>query len=45
MQKIPHLARLAASIGSDVAGIAAFGAAALGMVAGSFLKPRFVSTS
>ena len=40
MEKIPATAKLAASIGKDAAGIAAFAAAALGMIAGSLLKPR-----
>jgi SSS family solute:Na+ symporter len=40
MEKIPGTAALAASIGKDQAGIAAFVAAALGMIAGSLLKPR-----
>lgn len=40
MQKIPAFAPLAAAIGSNVAGIAAFAVAALGMVVGSLLKPR-----
>ena len=39
MEKIPGTATLAASIGKDQAGIAAFVAAALGMIAGSLLKP------
>jgi SSS family solute:Na+ symporter len=38
MEKIPATAQFAASIGKDVAGIAAFVAAALGMIAGSLLK-------
>ena len=40
MEKIPATAKLAASLGKDAAGIAAFVAAALGMIAGSLLKPR-----
>lgn len=40
MEKIPATAKLAASIGKDAAGIAAFVAAALGMIIGSLLKPR-----
>lgn len=40
MEKIPGTAQLAASIGKDAAGIAAFVAAAFGMIAGSLLKPR-----
>ena len=40
MEKIPATANLAASIGKDQAGIAAFGAAAIGMLVGSLLKPR-----
>jgi SSS family solute:Na+ symporter len=40
MEKIPATAELAASIGKDAAGIAAFAAAAVGMVVGSLLKPR-----
>jgi SSS family solute:Na+ symporter len=40
MEKLPATAKLAASIGKDTAGIAAFVAAALGMIAGSLLKPR-----
>ncbi len=39
MEKIPATTKLAASIGKDWAGIAAFGAAALGMIIGSLLKP------
>jgi SSS family solute:Na+ symporter len=38
MEKIPATAQFAASIGKDVAGVAAFAAAALGMIVGSFLK-------
>ncbi|MDQ3623004.1 MAG: sodium:solute symporter family protein [Verrucomicrobiota bacterium] len=40
MEKIPATAKLAASIGKDWAGIAAFVAAAIGMIAGSLLKPQ-----
>jgi SSS family solute:Na+ symporter len=40
MEKIPATAQLAAAIGKDSAGIAAFVAAALGMISGSLLKPR-----
>ena len=40
MEKIPATAKIAESLGKDAAGIAAFGAAALGMIAGSLLKPR-----
>lgn len=40
LEKIPATMKLAASIGKDTAGIAAFVAAALGMIAGSLLKPR-----
>jgi SSS family solute:Na+ symporter len=40
LEKIPATVQLAASIGKDTAGIAAFVAAALGMIAGSLLKPR-----
>ncbi len=40
MEKIPATVKFAASIGKDTAGIAAFVAAALGMIAGSLLKPR-----
>ena len=40
MEKIPGTAAFAAGIGKDQAGIAAFVAAALGMIAGSLLKPR-----
>ncbi len=39
MEKIPATAKLAADIGKDWAGIAAFAGAALGMFAGSLLKP------
>jgi SSS family solute:Na+ symporter len=39
MEKIPETAGLAARIGPNQAGIAAFVAAALGMIAGSMLKP------
>ncbi|MBI5773989.1 MAG: sodium:solute symporter family protein [Verrucomicrobia bacterium] len=40
MEKIPATAKLAASLGKDAAGIGAFVAAAIGMIAGSLLKPR-----
>ena len=40
MEKIPATAKLAASLGKDAAGIGAFVAAALGMIAGSLLKPH-----
>lgn len=40
LEKIPATVKFAASIGKDTAGIAAFVAAALGMIAGSLLKPR-----
>ncbi|HPA19057.1 MAG TPA: sodium:solute symporter family protein [Verrucomicrobiae bacterium] len=40
MEKLPATAGLAASIGKDAAGTAAFAAAAIGMIAGSLLKPR-----
>jgi SSS family solute:Na+ symporter len=40
MEKIPSTAELAARIGKDWAGIAAFVAAALGMVIGSLIKPQ-----
>ncbi|MBI3882134.1 MAG: sodium:solute symporter family protein [Verrucomicrobia bacterium] len=40
MEKIPATAKFAASLGKDAAGIGAFVAAALGMIAGSLLKPR-----
>jgi SSS family solute:Na+ symporter len=40
MEKLPATAKLAASIGKDAAGIGAFVAATLGMIAGSLLKPR-----
>jgi SSS family solute:Na+ symporter len=40
LEKIPAAAKFAASIGKDTAGIAAFVAAALGMIVGSLLKPR-----
>jgi SSS family solute:Na+ symporter len=40
MEKVPSTAQLAADIGKDWAGIAAFVAATLGMVIGSLLKPR-----
>jgi SSS family solute:Na+ symporter len=44
MEKIPATASLAAAIGKNAAGIAAFVAAALGMVVGSLLKPRTEAT-
>lgn len=40
LEKLPSTAAWAASIGKDLAGIAAFAAAALGMIVGSLLKPR-----
>lgn len=40
LEKIPSTTKLAAAIGKDQAGIAAFVAAALGMMIGSLLKPR-----
>jgi SSS family solute:Na+ symporter len=40
MEKIPATAKFAASLGKDAAGIAAFLAAGIGMIAGSLLKPR-----
>jgi hypothetical protein len=40
MEKLPATAKLAAAIGKDWASVAAFAAAALGMIAGSLLKPR-----
>ena len=40
MEKIPATAKFAATVGKDAAGIAAFVAAALGMIVGSLLKPR-----
>jgi SSS family solute:Na+ symporter len=40
MEKIPVTMKFAASVGKDAAGIAAFVAAALGMIVGSLLKPR-----
>lgn len=39
LEKLPSTAELAASIGKDNAGIAAFAASALGMIAGSLSKP------
>lgn len=45
MEKIPDLAPLAARLGKDGAGIAAFAAAALGMIVGSLLKPSSPDTS
>jgi SSS family solute:Na+ symporter len=39
LEKLPATEKLAAAIGKDYAGIAAFAAAAIGMVAGSLLKP------
>lgn len=39
MEKIPATAKLAAAIGKDAAGIAAFAAAAMGMIVGSLIKP------
>ena len=38
LEKLPDTAAFAASVGKDLAGLAAFAAAALGMVAGSLLK-------
>lgn len=43
MEKLPATAAFAASFGKDAAGIAAFVAAAFGMIAGSLLKPRAAS--
>ncbi len=40
MQKIPATKDLAALVGSDAAGIAAFAASAAGMIVGSLLKPK-----
>jgi SSS family solute:Na+ symporter len=40
MEKLPATVEIASKIGSNVAGIAAFGAAAFGMIIGSLLKPR-----
>jgi SSS family solute:Na+ symporter len=40
MEKMTTMAALAESIGKDNAGIAAFAAAALGMIIGSLVKPR-----
>jgi len=40
LEKLPATAAWAASIGKDIAGIAAFVGAALGMIVGSLLKPR-----
>lgn len=40
LEKLPDTAAFAASIGKDLAGIAAFVGAVLGMVIGSLLKPR-----
>lgn len=40
LEKLPSTTALAASIGKDVAGIAAFVGAAIGMVVGSLLKPQ-----
>lgn len=40
LEKIPATVNFAAAIGKDTAGIAAFVAAAVGMLAGSLLKPR-----
>ena len=39
MEKMTATAELAASLGKDNAGIAAFAAAALGMIIGSLIKP------
>jgi len=39
LEKLPSTAAWAASVGKDIAGLAAFAAAALGMIAGSLLKP------
>jgi hypothetical protein len=43
LEKLPATAGLAAAIGKDWAGIAAFVAAALGMIVGSLLKPSSVA--
>jgi SSS family solute:Na+ symporter len=40
MEKLPSTAQFAVDIGKEVAGIAAFVAAALGMIVGSLIKPR-----
>ncbi|MFO1486436.1 MAG: sodium:solute symporter family protein [Verrucomicrobiaceae bacterium] len=40
LEKLPSTAAFAASIGKDIAGIAAFAGAALGMIIGSLLKPK-----
>jgi SSS family solute:Na+ symporter len=45
LEKIPATAEFAASIGKSYTSIAAYVAAALGMVVGSLLKPRSVSRS
>lgn len=41
MEKLPATAKMAAEFGKDAAGLSAFAAAALGMIAGSLLKPLF----
>jgi xanthine dehydrogenase molybdopterin-binding subunit B len=40
LEKLPSTAAWAASLGKDIPGLAAFAAAALGMILGSLLKPR-----
>ncbi len=40
LEKLPSTAAWAAEVGKDVAGLAAFAAAALGMIVGSLLKPQ-----
>ncbi|MEZ5387593.1 MAG: hypothetical protein R3F13_18940 [Prosthecobacter sp.] len=40
LEKLPSTAAFAAAIGKDIAGIAAFVGAALGMIVGSLLKPK-----
>lgn len=40
LEKLPSTAAFAAAIGKDIAGIAAFVGAALGMIIGSLLKPK-----
>ena len=45
LEKLPQYAELAARIGKDNAGIAAFAAAAIGMIVGSLIKPNSRKTT
>lgn len=45
LEKLPQTAAWAASVGKDIAGIAAFVGAALGMIIGSLIKPQSRTTS